>query len=1039
VDDEGDHRKISHVLAREDSQEEAEFDRTDDWLLDPLNPHGIAATRPGTYTRFTLMSLVRCFLEYADAEFTRDTAESVPRARVLYTTALELLDLPELKHRPGCDDPGERLPDDLVDDDHWRPAWEGILRDLYKVNDAFGRFEAIREVMNVMRGADPAHEEGPLAPLEVRLADARGKVDQALAHRPTRPTFEAVVAEKAASLDAAYTALLGHDNIARGADHVGAIAGGEFLHAVSLISGVAPGTLESEDVEIHFLGEQQFGDAGGGGGPGLAPGSGGIEAPVWKEYEEWTRFDPFAPSRMAALTRMARKEPGDYLNARNGNEYQIDPSISFCIPRNPVLEALRLHAELNLYKLRTCRNIAGMERQLEPYAAATDTISGLPVIGTGGQLILLPGTVSLQPTLYRYPVLVERAKQLVQLAAQIEAAMLSALEKRDAEAYTVLKARQDISLAQAGVTLQELRVREAEGGVTLAELQQDRAQIQADHYTKLLDEDLSRIESESLLFLSGAVALYSAASIASAIPSIIAGLAEGAIVDYGGIFSNKAQAASAWSSYLSTVASFERRREGWEFDQTLAKQDVRIGSHQIILAEDHVRVAGQERLIAKMQIQHANETLDFLTNKFTNVELYDWMSNALEGVYSFFLKRATSMAKLAENQLAFERQEAPVSFIQADYWDAPSDTSIGPSTDGRGPDRRGLTGSARLLQDIYQLDQHAFETNKRKLQLGKTISLARMVPVEFQRFRETGVLTLRTPMELFDRDFPGHYLRLIHKVRTSVTALIPPTEGIRATLSTSGLSRVVIGPEVFQTVVVRRAPESVALTSPSNATGMFELEAQSEMLLPFEGTGVDTTWEFRMPKTANFFDYRTIADVLITIEYTALQSFDYQQQVIQTRSPAFSADRPFSFRHQFADQWYDLHNPDQTSIPMTVSFRTVREDYPPNLDDLRIDHVVLYFARANGQPFALPVTSLRFTPQDEAGSTGGGATPIEGVISTRRGNAGSWMAMIGKAPVGTWELALPNTQEVRALFKGKAIEDILFVITYSGRMPTWPS
>ena len=64
-----------------------------------------------------------------------------------------------------------------------------------------------------------------------------------------------------------------------------------------------------------------------------------------------------------------------------------------------------------------------------------------------------------------------------------------------------------------------------------------------------------------------------------------------------------------------------------------------------------------------------------------------------------------------------------------------------------------------------------------------------------------------------------------------------------------------------------------------NASGVFELEAQSSgMLLPFEGSGVDTTWELRMPKAANFFDYRTIGDVLFTIEYTALQSWDYRSR-----------------------------------------------------------------------------------------------------------------------------------------------------------------
>src|SRR5207237_5468240 len=108
-----------------------------------------------------------------------------------------------------------------------------------------------------------------------------------------------------------------------------------------------------------------------------------------------------------------------------------------------------------------------------------------------------------------------------------------------------------------------------------------------------------------------------------------------------------------------------------------------------------------------------------------------------------------------------------------------------------------------------------------------------------------------TPIELFDRDFPGHYLRLIHRVRTSVIALIPPTQGIHATLSTTGLSRVVIGLDVFQTIPIRRDPEFVALTSPISSTGLFELEPQqTDMLLPFEGNGVDSTWEFRMPKAA---------------------------------------------------------------------------------------------------------------------------------------------------------------------------------------------
>jgi hypothetical protein len=49
------------------------------------------------------------------------------------------------------------------------------------------------------------------------------------------------------------------------------------------------------------------------------------------------------------------------------------------------------------------------------------------------------------------------------------------------------------------------------------------------------------------------------------------------------------------------------------------------------------------------------------------------------------------------------------------------------------------------------------------------------------------------------------------------------------------------------------------------------------------------------------------------------------------------------------------------------------------------------------------------------------------------------MSMIGKTPFGKWELAFPHTEEMKNRFKNEEIEDILFVITYSGNTPEWPA
>jgi len=966
-----------------------------DWLLDPLNPHSIARTRANTYLRYTLLATINCLLDGADLEFTQDTPESVPRARELYMTALQLLNSDGLKQRLG-------LCEDVIGEFEITVGriWSELSSETEELPQIdYGKMKA--EGLEVLQRNLEELYVNPQLDKTVKFDLAKKAVELAKNKvPPVPPRLEEKLSLNATLQKQLISGVLADREIASVVEAI--------PHSPMFGSGPEKTTLAKSTLP---------------------------ELPARVPETDKQKIPINSPSFSVNVVILL---PPMHLGLWK-------PAVhNFCIPPNPVLRSLNLRANLNLYKLRTCRNIAGMKRQLEIFAAPTDTHTGMPVIGAGGQLVL-PGLVRFQPTPYRYQVLLDRAKQLVQLAMQREQAFLSAMEKTDAEAYSLLKARQDLRLSKAGVQLQKLRVTEAVGGVKLAGLQKDRAGIQVNTYDEWINAGINMYELNMIY-------MYTAKAIAQAV-AIAANTAVAAqkeekwwnmgLVILGG-------AGNATSAVLENAigqnniwASQERRKQEWELQKSLAEQDERIGDQQISMAEDHVRVAEQESTIAEMQSDNAKEVVDFLTNKFTNKELYDWMSGILERVYGFFLQQATATAQLAQNQLGFERQETPPAHIQADYWEAPSDDA----GNGKTPDRRGLTGSARLLQDIYQLDQYAFDTNKRKQQLTKTISLAQLDPFAFQRFRETGILTFATPMELFDRDFPGHYLRLIKRVRISVVALIPPSQGIRATLSSTGLSRVVIGGNMFQKITLRRDPETVALSSPVNATGLFELDAQtsSEMLLPHEGNGVDMAWEFTMLKASNPIDYSTTADILFTMEYTALNSFDYRQEVIQ--SPALnrplSADRSFSFRQQFADAWYDLHNPDQSASPMRVTFETSVDDFPPNLSNLKVQHVLMYFASSSDKAVYIEGVELRFTANGQLGSAGGSANTSEedGVISTRRGTASAWNSIIGKASAGTWELKLPTGSTVKALFdntKKDHIADILFVITYSGRTPEWP-
>jgi hypothetical protein len=721
-------------------------------------------------------------------------------------------------------------------------------------------------------------------------------------------------------------------------------------------------------------------------------------------------------------------------------------------PPNPIPQALRMRADLNLFKLRTGRNIAGIERQTSPLAEPTVSFDRLPAPGDAQRLF--------RPTPYRYSVLVERAKNLVSIAQQVEQAFLAALEKRDAEVYNLLKANNDLQLASATVDLQAIRVREAEQGVTLAERQLDRAATQRDTYQGWIDGGMNQYESGMLADYKDArdrrntatffdAALTTAQAVVSASSGGFLGTGVGAglggIALVGGLSLLKAGATIAANNSEtqaqidSAKASFERRNDEWELQRQLADRDIAIGSQQITLAETHTDVAHQEETISRIQHDQAQATVEFLANKFTNAELYAWMSGVLGGAYSYFLQQATSLAQLAQYQLAFERQESPPTFIKSDYWNA-IDSEQPASNQSTQPDRQGLTGSVRLLEDITRLDQFAFDTNRRKLQLSETFSLARLFPLEFQNFRQTGELQFATPIQLFDRGFPGHYLRLIKRVRVSVVALIPPVQGLRATLIASGISRVVTGGDVFQTIIVRRDPELIAFTSSSNATGLIDLEPETGMLLPFESMGVDTNWELQLPRAANPFDYNSIADVLFTMEYTALQDFSYRQQVIQQMDNSVSSERVFSIRDQFADQWYALHNPVNAQAPMTVSFTLSRQDFPPNLEDLRIQQVFFAVVPTQGRSVEIGTTQLQLTPQGTTVAVGGAAGgTTDGLISTRRGNGNAWIPLLGKSPAGDWQLTLPNTEEMKNHFANEDIDDLILVLTYQGHTPAWPA
>lgn len=1030
MQDDNNNRKIFHGLVLEESIINS-YAQTPDWLLDPLNPHLVAKTRTNAYTKYTIMNIVQCLYAYADREFTLDTIESVPRARRLYSMALELLKTKALNLKANeCEVKAKNCIQpwsiELEPGSPYNETARMLQNNLQKIGIP-ATIETVGSAIETLLNEATADTIG------TAIAESEYLIRQNMPAPATVLDVSGLTAQQNEKYNSAYSYVLALNKqetynttvaeayTTRVANMVGLLPEQlnltEFQPKLNWLSAEVP----SNNLPFKF----EFANTSG--------------------VQNLTGELAYNPARKVGST-IAYEANLQYSNAPvliHSNTYNLPSGYtalssylynSFCMPKNPVYKGLGLKGQVELYKIFNCRNIAGMVRELDVFAAATDSTTGVPIIGAAGNLTL-PGVGNFAPSQYRFKVLLERAKVIAAQAQQLESLFLAALEKEDAETYSQLRAKQDLTTAKATVKLQDLRIKQAENEKGLAGIQLSKVTFAQSYYSDLISAGLLDFENGSLKNLvTSQVFQYIAAglSIAASVDNFYMWEIGQGLSALASASSSVASALSTQSSYLSQLASYKRREQEWNYQKNLAGFDISLANQQIKIAEDGVRIAGQEREISELNATHAADSLEFLKNKFTNAELYNWMGNVLERSYSYMLNISTAIARTAERQLYFERQEQAGPFILDDYWEMPSSGYTAGASGNQ--NRRGLTGSARLLVDITRLDQYAFESNKRKLQMTKVISLAQNFPSEFQEFKETGVLNFDLTNRQFDYDFPGHYLRLINSVKTTVVGLLPVYDQIKATLTSSSVSYTVLGGTTFQRAAIRRAEiDTVALTSANNATGLFELTPigqQSEFLNPFEGMGIESRWEFKMPKFSNRLDYNNIADVLLTVEYTALDSFQYRNEVLQDLQNEISFNRGFSYKNNFPDQWYELAQVEPGTGNFSVTVDLKREFFPQGIDELQLDgNVVLYFVRAND--FKEEVEVASFGIEDGAAVITEQET-VEGKVTANITNGSE------NSPVMKLRLEFENNETNRDLFSTEKITDILLLIPCQATLSAFP-
>jgi hypothetical protein len=245
------------------------------------------------------------------------------------------------------------------------------------------------------------------------------------------------------------------------------------------------------------------------------------------------------------------------------------------------------------------------------------------------------------------------------------------------------------------------------------------------------------------------------------------------------------------------------------------------------------------------------------------------------------------------------------------------------------------------------------EQNRRYYELTKNVSLAMLDPVALIKLKATGECDVRLPEEIFDLDYPGHYMRRIKSVGLTIPCVAGPNTTVNCTLRLdkhavrSKPSRNTELEETFGIV------QSIATSSGQNDSGLFELNFRDERYLPFEGAGVISLWHLELPNEFKQFDYDTISDVIMHIRYTAREGGDsFKKETIDNLAKKIknteielakdrkAPQRIFSLRHDFSNEWNNfIHNDSHT---MEFEISTARFPLVFHEKDIEIKKVKIY-------------------------------------------------------------------------------------------------
>ena len=628
----------------------------------------------------------------------------------------------------------------------------------------------------------------------------------------------------------------------------------------------------------------------------------------------------------------------------------VGKTFYFCIPQDDQLLKYWDIVNDRLFKIRNCMNIHGIKQQLSLFDPPIDPMLLVKARASGADIGNILNNLNTVNLAYKFEYVLSKSKDFCSFLISLGSSLLNALNTKDVEQLNRLRSDHEIILLKE---LNEIKQRNVDMISKQKEsllLSKDLVDIRLSHYVDLIggDEidgdktdleknDISHKRDSSKSTRSGGI-LSGIGTGLGVIPDIQLGtssmgphivnvlrlghILQTALAVPAGALQTDSNISSIFSQMSSVSGSFERRKQEWEFQKELAEKEKEKIEKDLATIDIQEEISRMEVSQTELQIQQSTEINDFLSKKFTNVELYEWQVSQISSLYLTSFKIAHDLAKKAENVYRFETGNNDTNFIQLNYWDSL---------------KKGLLSGEQLLLSLQQMEKSFMEQDRRQYEITKQISLRQDFPYAFISLKETGKCLLHIPETYFDKDYPGHIMRRLKAVSASIPCVVGPYTSINCTLTLLGskirkdaTSQTEYAEQINDSrfVYQQGIVQSIATSTGNNDYGLFQLNFNDVKYLPFEGYGGISEWLIDLPMETNQFDFNTISDFILTFHYTAkeggqvlkqqaLESLQIPKEIIQDPTPSSKQQLPqqenlvriFSMKHEFSNQFHSFLNP----------------------------------------------------------------------------------------------------------------------------------